>query len=150
MTPPPIRYFEDVTVGESLPTLSVTLDLTALVTYAGATWDFHKCHYDAGFAASMGQPAPFMDGQMMGALVARQLMQWGGRDAFLRRLGYRHRATVLVGETILLDGAVTATTVEDGRSLVHFRLAVTKPDGRSVADGIAATVELSRREATPP
>ena len=71
MTAPRPRWFDDVTVGETLPPLEFDVTLTSLVMYAGATWDFHRYHYDPEFVAELGMPAPFMDGQMVGALMAR-------------------------------------------------------------------------------
>ena len=101
-----IRRIEDVAVGEALPPLSFDVSLTALVMYAGATWDFHRYHYDQGYVAAAGMSAPIMDGQMAGALMARQLMAWAGPDAFVRRLSFRLRNMVFAGERITLTGRV--------------------------------------------
>src|SRR3990172_278862 len=136
MAAPSSRCFEDVAVGEPLPPLDIEITMTSLVMYAGATWDFHRYHYDPAFVAEHGMHAPFMDGQMVGALLARQLMQWGGPDAFVRRLGYRLRAMVYAGERILLSGKVAATTIESGRPLALCTLNVSEA---------AAAVELARR-----
>ena len=113
MTAPRPRWFEDVTVGETLPPLEFDVTLTSLVMYAGATWDFHRYHYDPEFVAKLGMPAPFMDGQMVGALMARQLMQWGGADAFVRKLNYRQRGTVYAGDRIVLRGTVSDKSVDE-------------------------------------
>ena len=145
MTAPPRKYFEDVTVGEELPPYDVDISLTTLVMYAAATWDFHRYHYDAAFIAKIDMPAPFMDGQMLGALMTRQLMRWGGLDCFVRRLNYRQRAMVYAGDTISIRGRVTGTTVENERPLALCTLSVTGPDGRQVARDAVAAVELSRR-----
>ena len=132
-------------MGEPLPPLELEITMTSLVMYAGATWDFHRYHYDPAFVAAHGMHAPFMDGQMVGALLARQLMQWGGSDAFVRRLGYRLRAMVYAGERILLSGKVAATTIESGRPLALCTLNVIKADGTDVVREAAAAVELARR-----
>lgn len=132
----------DLAVGDVLPTAEFVATLTALVMYAGATWDFHRYHYDESFVKTLGMPAPFMDGQMIGALLARQLMQWGGPDAFVRKLSYRQRATVYVDDTILIGGKVTDMTIEKGRRFAVFNLSVTRPDGTPVVRDSAATVEL--------
>jgi len=145
MTIPEARWFEDVTVGETLPPLETTITLTSLVMYAGATWDFHRYHYDRTFVESLGMPAPFMDGQMAGALLARLLMQWAGPDAFVRRLSYRLRTMVYAGERIVLRGAVSATTVESARPLALCTLEVLKPDGTHVVRDATAAIELRRR-----
>jgi len=147
MMAPRIRYFEDVQAGDSLPPLEMDITLTALIMYAGATWDFHRYHYDAAFAAQSGMPAPFMDGQMIGALLSRQLMLWGGGDAFVRRLNYRQRAMVYVNESIVVTGKVTGTAIEDGRPLAQCLMSVIKPDGTAIVRDATGTVELSRKPA---
>lgn len=146
MTEVAIKYFEDVKVGEDLPPIEFAVTLTALVMYAGATWDFHRYHYDAEFVSGLGMPAPFMDGQMLGALLARQVMHWSGPDAFVRKLSYRQRAMVYAGDTIILRGKVAGTSVEDGRGLANCTLSVTGPDDRVVARDASASVELPRRK----
>jgi len=145
MVTPSSRCFEDVAVGEPLPTLDIEITMTSLVMYAGATWDFHRYHYDAAFVSEHGLRSPFMDGQMVGALLARQLMGWGGPNAFVRRLGYRLRAMVYAGERILLSGEVAGTTIESGRPLALCTLNVVKADGTDVVLEAAAAVELARR-----
>lgn len=147
MTAPKIKYFEDVKVGDALPPLEMAITLTTLIMYAGATWDFHRYHYDAAFVAQGGMPAPFMDGQMIGALLARQLMLWGGPDAFVRKLSYRQRAIVYVDDNILVTGKVTGTAIESGRALVQCLLSVMKPDGTAIVRDATGAVELSRRPA---
>jgi hydroxyacyl-ACP dehydratase HTD2-like protein with hotdog domain len=128
--------------GEPFPSEEIKLDLTSLVIYAAATWDFHRYHYDAAFVKTLGLPAPFVDGQMIGALLASRLMRWGGPNAFVRKLGYRQRATVYVDETIVLGGTVTTNTVVNGRRVAVLNLSVTKADGTPVVRDGAATVDL--------
>jgi len=139
------RRFEDVVVGERLPGFTITLTHAALVTYAAATWDFHRMHYDPAYAAQAGLAAPVMDGQMAGALMARQVMRFGGPDGFLRRLSYRLRAMVLMGESIAIQGEVAATRIEAGCGLVECRLDVLKPDGQAVVRDGLALLALPRR-----
>ena len=125
-------------LGDTLETEEIKLDLTALVVYAAATWDFHRYHYDAAFVKEVGMPAPFVDGQMVGALLSSRLMRWGGKDAFVRKLGYRQRATIYVDETITMGGKVTSQQVENGRRIATFNLWVSKSDGTAVVrDGVA-------------
>ena len=127
--------------GDALPAIEFHATQAALVAYAAATWDFHRLHYDSGFAAASGLKAPIMDGQMVGALLARLVMGWAGPDAFLRRLAYRQRGTVFVEERIRLTGVVTA--IENG--LVLCRLDVHKDDGTEVVKDATAAVQLRAR-----
>lgn len=142
-----MKYYEDVTVGESLPAIDFDVSLLSLVMYAGATWDFHRYHYDTEFVKKAGMAAPFMDGQMLGALLARQLTDWGGADSFVRKLSYRQRAMVYEGDTIFIRGKVSGTSVADGRKLAHCTLSVTASDGRVVARDATASIELPSRPA---
>jgi acyl dehydratase len=136
------RTFETIAVGDRLPCLEFDANLTALVMYAGATWDFHRYHYDASYVAKRGIPAPFMDGQLAGALLARLLMAWGGPDAFVRRLGYRLRTMVFAGDRILVSGEVVETTSENGRKLATCKLDIVKANGKELVCEATAVVEL--------
>ena len=128
--------------NEMFPSEEIKLDLTSLVMYAAATWDFHRYHYDAAFVKELGLPAPFVDGQMIGALLASRVMRWGGPNAFVRTLAYRQRATVYVDDTIVIGGAVVSCAVENGRRVAVLNLTVTKSDGTAVVREGAATVNL--------
>ena len=127
---------------DAFPSEEIKCDLTSLVMYAAATWDFHRYHYDSAFVKTLGLPAPFVDGQMIGALLASRLMRWGGPNAFVRKLGYRQRAIVYVDETIILGGVVISCVIENGRRIAILNLTVTKPDGAAVVRDAAATVDL--------
>lgn len=137
MTTP--RHLADPRPGDTLPELSFHATLAALVAYGAATWDFHRLHYDAEYAARHGLRAPIMDGQMCGALLARLVMRWAGQGARLRRLAYRLRSPVFVEETIRLSGCVTGI---EG-SLVLCRMEIVKTDGTEVVRDATAAVELT-------
>lgn len=143
MASPVSKQLEDVVVGEALPALRMVISLTTLVAYAGATWDFHRYHYDGAVAASLGFPAPFMDGQMIGALLARQLMAWGGADAFVRKLSFRLREMVFADDTIVVTGNVKGKIVDKGRPCAVCTLSVTKADGTVVVRDASAAVEFA-------
>lgn len=136
------RSFKDIKAGDALPPLAIDVTLTSLVMYAGATWDFHRYHYDLAYVTERGIRAPFMDGQMVGALLSRQLMQWGGADAFVRRLSYRLRTMVFAGDRILLTGQVTGTQMESGRAIALCSLSIVKPDGAHVVQDAVAAIEI--------
>ena len=138
-------YFEDAVPGQEVTGFSRHVTLTDLVMYAGATWDFHRFHYDAAFVQARGFPAPFVDGQMVGALLAKQLMDWGGPDAFVRRLSYRLRAMIFAGDRVTGTGVVTATRLEGDRPLVVCALAIRKDDSTEVVTDALGVVELPRR-----
>ncbi len=138
-------YFEDVVVGLEIPPLHREITLPAMVVYAGATWDFHRYHYDLAYVQSMGQPAPFVDGQMLGALLAKQLMDWAGADAFLRRLSFRFRSMVYPGDQLTSKSKVVETRVEDGRHLAVCSLTMVNQKEQEVVNPASAVIELPTR-----
>ena len=95
-------------VGAGVPPLVRTIDLPAMVAYAGATWDWHRLHYDGAYAAERGLPGPVVDGQLFGALLAEMLRDWLGPGAELRRMRLRFANPVFAGETVRCSGTVTA------------------------------------------
>lgn len=96
--------------------LERTLDLSRLVAYAGATWDWHCMHYDRDWATAAGLQAPVVDGQLLGALLAEQLTDHFGPQAFIRALEFRFRSMVFAGETVRCEGVLTRVSGDDVRT----------------------------------
>ena len=96
--------------GQALPVLRRSIELPDMVAYAGATWDWHRLHYDTEYAAKSLLPGPVVDGQVLGAYLAEQLLDSFGPRAFIRKMSFRFRSMVFAGETITCN----ATIVSDG------------------------------------
>jgi acyl dehydratase len=118
--------------GDALTPFERTLDLPDLVAYSGATWDWHRMHYDREWAAEAGVPAPVVDGQMLGALMAEQVLDHFGPRAFVTNLSFRFRSMVYAGETVRCEGEIVA--VADGTVDVALRVLA---GARLAADGSA-------------
>jgi acyl dehydratase len=130
-------------VGAAVPPLVRTIDLPAMVAYAGATWDWHRLHYDAAYAAERGLPGPVVDGQVFGALLAQALRAWLGPSAALRRMTFRFARPVFAGETVRCSGTVTA--VEGGLVTLDLRVDVVDEAGavlRAAVSPASAEVAL--------
>lgn len=102
-------------VGTTVPPLERTITLTDMVAYAGATWDWHRLHYDPAYLAEKGLPAPVVDGQVFGALLAQQVQDWLGPRAVVHRLQLRFKNLVFAGETVRCVATVTESHVDAGR-----------------------------------
>jgi acyl dehydratase len=121
---PPTRTPSSLLAGQALPTLTRTIDLVSMVAYAGATWDWHRMHYDRAFVEDAGFGAPVVDGQVLGALLAEVLQDGLGPRARLRTLDFRFRAMVFAEETV----TCTATCTGIDGDLAGFDLEVTATD----------------------
>lgn len=128
-----------MTVETSPPDLVRTIGLTDMVAYAGATWDWHRLHYDRDYTAERGLASPVVDGQMLGGLLARQALGHLGPGAFLRALDFRLRSMVSAGDTVRCTAETDSWRRVDGGTLVVFEHRVTV-EGRVVIDGARSQV----------
>ncbi len=98
--------------GDRLPDLVRTLGPAELMAYGAATWDWHRLHHDVEWARAAGFDRPVVDGQMLGALLAHQVLSWAPPGARLARLHFRNRSPVLSGSTVVCTGVVTAVAAD--------------------------------------
>jgi len=133
-----------ITIGTEIPPLERTITLTDMVRYAAATWDFHRYHYDEAFARAMGMPAPFIDGQMCGALIAAQIGAWAGPESFIRRMSLRYASMAFAGERLRSTGTVTALEERNGALLVTCELNIRGADERLICGPATVVVEILR------
>lgn len=82
------------------------IELADMVAYAGATWDWHRLHYDSAWLAERGLSAPVVDGQLFGALLAEMVLDWAGPGAELTALSFRFKNLVHAGEVVRCTGTV--------------------------------------------
>lgn len=102
-----------VAVGDEVPALEVTITQTDMVAYAGATWDWHRMHYDPAFVAEKKFPAAVVDGQVYGAYLVQQLQDWLGPKAWVSALDFRFKNLVFAGDTLRCTATVTAVRATD-------------------------------------
>jgi acyl dehydratase len=133
-----------VEVGSTAPVLHRRIELVDMVAYAGATWDWHRMHYDPAFVAAKGLPAPVVDGQMFGAMLVEQLQDWLGPGASVRTLSFRFKSLVFAGDTVRCESEVVA--VDDDEVSLSCRVVAVRPDGseRVAVAPAAATVRWRR------
>ena len=95
-----------VKVGDQVPVLTKHCTLTSMIAYAGATWDWHRLHYDQEYLASKGLKAPVVDGQVFGAYVVQAIQDWLGENAFISELDFRYAGLVFAEEHVQVSGEV--------------------------------------------
>lgn len=113
---------ERLSPGRSLRPLRRRIALADMVAYGAATWDWHRLHYDEAHARRLGAPAPLVDGQMLGALLAECVLRSAGPGARLVRLVYRNRSPVHAGETVTCSGEIA--TADDAGFSVDLSVSV--------------------------
>jgi hydroxyacyl-ACP dehydratase HTD2-like protein with hotdog domain len=137
-------FFEDVTPGDELPELTVTVDETQMFFFSAATYNGHRIHYDKDWARDKeGYDDILVQGPLQAALLARAITDWIGGRGRLVEYSVQNRGVAFPGQPLTFGGTVTGKRVDAGRGLVDLDIA-----GRRESDILmpgTATVELPRR-----
>ena len=108
-----------MTIGAVVPAIERTIEQADMIAYAGATWDWHKLHYDRDYLDAKQLDRAVVDGQVFGALIAESIQDWLGGRAFISKLHFRFKNLVFAGETVKVRGSVAAIDHrEDGKVLL--------------------------------
>jgi acyl dehydratase len=136
-----IRAYDDVAVGDELPSLTIQVTREHLVRYAGASLDFNKIHWDERTATDVGLPNVIAHGMLTMGLAARVVTDWAGDPGAVVRYTTKFTRPVVVpndgvGATVELGGKgteknddertvrVDLTAVFDGRTVLGRPVAI--------------------------
>lgn len=114
------RRFEDVAVGEELPTLAKTVTREDVRAYADASGDQNPLHQDDAIAQAVGFPGVIAHGMFTMAHLASCVTRWLGDAEGLARLRAQFRAPVFMGETIVAGGTVRSLEPETRRAVLDL------------------------------
>jgi acyl dehydratase len=126
--------YDDVQVGNELPTLVIQLTRTLIVATAIASRDYQDVHHDPGLAQERGSPDIFMNILSTNGFVGRFVTDWAGPDAVLKSVKIRLGAPNHPGDTMTMTGKVTEK--HDGIVEVAIRGA------NDIGDHVTGTVTL--------
>lgn len=102
--------WNDIHVGDVLPTLVIDVTATVIVAGAIATRDFMPVHHDRDFANAQGSPDIFMNILSDTAYCSRYLTDWAGPEAMIKRLSIRLGVPTFPGSPLTYTGVVTAVS----------------------------------------
>ena len=100
--------FEDLTVGDALPPLTVHLSRAQLVRYAGASGDFNPIHWNPRVAREVGLPDVIAHGMLTMACAGRIVTDWTGNPGLVSGLETRFTRPVIVADDAGAELALTA------------------------------------------
>jgi MaoC like domain len=101
-----LRY-DEVQLGDELPTLVIPLTRTLIVATAIASRDYQDVHHDPGLAEERGSPDIFMNILSTNGFVGRFITDWAGPDAILKSVKIRLGAPNYPGDTMTMTGRVS-------------------------------------------
>jgi acyl dehydratase len=108
----------DVSVGTELPSLTLQIQRSDLIRYAGASGDFNVIHWNERVATSVGLPDVIAHGMLTMAMAGRVVTDWVADPGALVEYGVRFTRPVVVpdddaGATLEVSAKVTSKN-EDG------------------------------------
>lgn len=137
--PAPTVGFDQVSVGDELPSLDVALTRTLIVATAIASRDYQDVHHDPGLAQERGSKDIFMNILSTNGFVGRFITDWAGPDAVLKKVAIRLGAPNYPGDTMHMTGRVTSKEEGDGEGLVE----VAVRGSNSLGDHVTGTVVVA-------
>ncbi len=137
-------YFEDVEVGQEIPTFVRETGIMEFNRFAGANEEFVPFHMEDEPARPFGLDRAFGMGNLRFAYLHNMLMDWIGRDGWIRSVDCQYRGYNLKGQTLACWGKVTEKVEEDGLHIVRLEVGVNTEDGQNQAPGVAAVVLPAR------
>lgn len=100
---------EDVTVGQRLPPLAVTVTARTVVMGASSSRDWQPQHHDHAWAVERaGTKDIFLNTPNQAGWIERYLTDWTGPRGRLGRLRFRMRRSVYPGDRLAFRATVTA------------------------------------------
>ena len=101
------NYYDDINVGDQIPTLQKDPTTQQLVKYAGASGDYYQIHYDKSFALANNLPDVILHGALKNAFLGQLMTDWIGDTGILRKLCCQYRAMDIPNEDLVCKGIVT-------------------------------------------
>ena len=98
--------FEDVSVGEEIPSRSKVVRREDVKAYADASGDQNPLHQDDAFAQSVGFPGIIAHGMFTMAHVTKAVTDWLGDPGSLLQMKVQFRAVVFMDETLVAKGRI--------------------------------------------
>ena len=132
--------WDEVQVGDELPTLSIDVTPTVIVAGAIASRDFMPVHHDRDYANAQGAPDIFMNILSTTGHCSRFLTDWAGPEAMVTRLAIRLGVPTFPGTTLTFTGRVVGTKRQGGgEGLVDVELRA----ANDLGDHVTGTATLS-------
>ncbi|HYN71003.1 MAG TPA: MaoC family dehydratase [Nakamurella sp.] len=135
--------FEDLSVGDALPPLTVHLSRAQLVRYAGASGDFNPIHWNPRVAREVGLPDVIAHGMLTMACAGRIVTDWTGNPGLVSGLETRFTRPVVVADESGAELELTAVIGALDEAARTARIDITaKFAGQTVLGKARAVVTL--------
>lgn len=132
--------YDEVNVGDTLPTIEKEPKRLQLVQYAAGSGDFNPLHYDADFPQARQIGDNIVHGRLKYASLGECVSNWLGHSGWIRSLSCQYRGMDMQGKRFTVTGVVAAKREEDGRKLVDLDVWTADASGAKTTPGRATVV----------
>ena len=124
-------YWEQVKEGQELPTATLDVTHTTIITGAIASRDFTPLHHDSGYAQKAGQKDIFMNNATICGLSGKYLTDWTGPEGELKEISFRIGTPCFPGDKTKMTGKVVKKYTEGNQHLVDVEYEFNVAQGRN-------------------
>ena len=133
--------FEDIQVGDSMPSWSRKTSFAEWNRYAAVNDEFVPFHMDDEAGRRAGnEPGAFGMGNLRYAYIVNALHDWIGDEGVVREVGCQYRAINQKEDMLTVVGEVTEKSEADGEQRVRLTVNVVNQDGLATCPGHAVIV----------
>jgi len=133
--------FDDVNVGQEIPSYTTTVSTARSAVWAAANRDFSAYHFDHDCARERRLPQAIVNGRFKIVILIKLLTDWIGPEGWLCRIAAQHRGMDLTGNAMVVKGIVKDKIEKQGQKLVECDVWIEDPEGNKTSPG-NATVAL--------
>jgi acyl dehydratase len=138
-------YFDQVSVGDTLPQLEIDITPTMIVSTAIASRDYQDVHHDKDRAQELGSPDIFMNILTSNGLVGSYVTDWSGPEAIITSVKIRLGAPNYPGDKMVMSGEVIAKREDEGKYFVDLSVV----GMNSIGSHVSGTVIIDLLKTAP-
>lgn len=142
-------YWEDVEVGQEVPTLVKHPTHIQMLMWGGAVDDYNPMHADSEIATQAGYPEPIVFGPLIWSFLTQMVTDWIGVEGWLSKISVRHNVPAYAGKDVTCRGSVTKKYVKDGEHYVELQLQADYEQQEQGTVGVATVILPPRAHARP-
>jgi len=119
------KKWDDVQVGDTLPTLVIPITVTRCVFMASASRDFAPQHHNTWYCHNKSKTREmFLGTHFNMGMLSRFMTDYGGPASTVRRIQLQMRRTIGAGEDYIMNGTITRKWEEGGEKLVDMDISI--------------------------
>jgi acyl dehydratase len=128
-------YYEDIDIGQSIPSLVKHPTPRQLVMWAAASEEYYEVHYDRSFAQEKGLPDIIVHGMLQMSFLGQMMTDWIGDLGTVKKIRSSNRAMVFLGHDLICRGTVTGKYLENKEHLVQCEIWLETEEGEKSVTG---------------